>query len=68
MDHSSRFTISVSPFEGRPGRYRWAIQEDGEHRDKSRESFAATREAHLDAERHVDKLIVSAKAIRDDQR
>jgi hypothetical protein len=67
MDKSSPFTISVSPFEGRPGRYQWTIQEDGEHRDKSRESFATTRETHLDAERHVDKLIASAKAIRDDQ-
>jgi hypothetical protein len=67
MDESSPFTISVSPFDGRPGRYQWAIREDGEYRDKSRESFATTREAHLDAERHVDKLNASAKAMRDDQ-
>ena len=68
MDKSSPFTISVSPFEGRPGRYQWTIQEDGERRDKSRESFATTREAHLAAERQVDKLIAPAKAIPDDQR
>jgi hypothetical protein len=56
MEKSSPFTIGVSPFEGRPGRYQWTIHEDGENREKSRDSFATAREAHLDAERHVEKL------------
>jgi hypothetical protein len=56
MHKSSPFTISVSLFNGRPGRYQWTIHEGGEHRDKSHDSFATTREAHLDAERHVETL------------
>jgi hypothetical protein len=64
MEKSSPFTISVLPFDGRPGRYRWLILENGKDREKSRDSFATSREAHLDAERHVDRFLLSSQ--RDD--
>ena len=59
MEKPSPSTISVLPFEGRPGRYQWIILENGEERDRSRSSFATDREAHLDAERFVEKLIIT---------
>jgi len=59
MEKPSPFTISISPFGGRPGRYQWTINEDGEACDRSSSSFATAREAHLDAERVVEKLIVT---------
>jgi len=43
------------------GRYQWNILENGEERDRSRSSFATEREAHLDAERFVDKLNITGQ-------
>jgi hypothetical protein len=61
MEKSSPFTIMVSPFAGRPGRYQWTINEDGEACERSRSSFATEREAHLDAERVVEKLVITSQ-------
>jgi hypothetical protein len=59
MDEPSDFTIHVLPHDGRPGRYQWAIHQGGKARDKSFHSFATKREAQADAEKFVDKLIIT---------
>ena len=61
MQELSALTIHVTPDGDRPGRYRWNIHEGGKARDKSVYSFATKREAQADAEKFVDKLIVTWK-------
>jgi hypothetical protein len=58
MEESLRYTIFISSHLDRPGRYQWDIQQDGNSCDASYHSFAAKREAHADAQRLVDKLII----------
>lgn len=52
------YTISVLPYDGRPGRFRWTVSEEGKERDRSFHNFATKREAHADAKAFVDKLTV----------
>jgi len=59
MTEPSPYTIYVSADPERIDRFRWSICEAAKERDKSMYSFATRREAQADAERFVDKLIIT---------
>jgi hypothetical protein len=59
MEEPSPYTIYVIQDPDRINRYRWAIYENGKKRDGSFHSFATMREAQVDAEAFVEKLIIT---------
>ena len=59
MVEVSPYKIQVAPDPDRSNRYRWAVYEAGKIRDRSVHNFATVREAYADAEKFVDKLIIT---------
>ena len=59
MEEPSPFTIHIVSDPDRFGRYRWRIIEQGKARDASMYSFATKREAQADAEKFVEKLLIT---------
>jgi hypothetical protein len=56
MAERANFTIQIEADAERPWRHRWAILENGKHRDRSTYSYATKYEALKDAEKFLDKL------------
>jgi hypothetical protein len=59
MAEPSPYTIFVESDPDRVTRFRWSIHEAGKERDKSMYSFATRRQAQADAEKFVEKLIIT---------
>ena len=59
MEEPPPFTIHIVSDPDRAGRYRWRVIEQGKARDVSMYSFATKREAQADAEKYVEKLIIT---------
>jgi hypothetical protein len=58
MGERSAFTINISFEPDRLNRYRWIVYEDGKICDTSANNFATKREAKVDADKFIDKLIL----------
>ncbi len=59
MPTTSAYKVRIRRDEARPGRYRWDVVEGSKVRDTSTFSFGTKREAQADADRYVEKLIVT---------
>jgi hypothetical protein len=59
MPKASAYTVRIRQDEAQRGRYRWDVIEGAKVRDSSFLSFATNREAQADADRYVEKLIVT---------
>ena len=59
MNEPAPSTIEVSADVTRFSRYRWAVFEDGKLCDQSLNNFATRREARADAEKFVEKLMIT---------
>jgi hypothetical protein len=57
MAENHPFTITVEPDLLREGRFRWAVCENGQPRNRSAVSYATKREATADATKALEKLI-----------
>jgi hypothetical protein len=59
MSEVQPYSVRIRGDAHHPGRYRWDVFETERLRDSSMFSFATKREAQLDAEKFVEKLIAT---------
>jgi hypothetical protein len=64
MVENHPFTIGVEPDLLRDGRFRWALYENGQVRNRSAVSYAAEHEALADAVKALEKQIADWRPAR----
>ena len=57
--NTSPYSVNVIKDAKHPGRYRWEVYATAKLRDSSMFSFATRREAQIDAELFIEKLVAT---------